>query len=253
MSHPEPEPLGAQASLRRFHGEQAAHAHAYAQVLFGLHGALELQAGNRSWRVDASCGLVIPPGLAHGLAAMAAGDAGAAVLVVDTAWPHRKLDRLRAFALPSGWSAAQLQRCLPAGLCNANGHGALPPSVQPLPAVAVPWLQAADVAPRALPRRRLDAAAVKAAVQGRWHQDWPTARLAEQVALSVPQFNVRWRALTGATPQAWLRQQRLDEAVRLLQLGRWLDAVAPVVGYASGSALATALRRERGLRVRALR
>jgi AraC-like DNA-binding protein len=236
-------------SLRRFRGEQGAHAHGYTQVLFGLHGAMEVQAGQRSWRIDASCGLVIPPGLAHGLAVCSATDA-AQVLVVDGVPLAGQPERLRGFALPHGWAALQRQRW--AAACGLHQPG-LPLSVQALPGPADDLLQVAHAAPRVLARRRLDAAAVHAAVKGRWHEDWPNARLAAQVALSVAQFSLRWRDLTGLSPQAWLRQQRLDEAVRRLRQGQWLDAVAPAVGYATGTALATALRRERGLRVRNLR
>jgi AraC-like DNA-binding protein len=85
------------------------------------------------------------------------------------------------------------------------------------------------------------------------HEDWSAERMAAQFALSVPQFHVRWRQLTGQTPQAWLRDRRLDAAERLLRAGWPGDTVAAQVGYASASALLHALRRERGVGARQLR
>ncbi|MCL0127239.1 helix-turn-helix domain-containing protein, partial [Klebsiella pneumoniae] len=65
--------------------------------------------------------------------------------------------------------------------------------------------------------------------------------------------HARWLELTGRTPQQWLRQLRLDQAERLLARGRSLEASAADCGYASASALAYALRRDRGTGARALR
>ena len=53
--------------------------------------------------------------------------------------------------------------------------------------------------------------------------------------------------------RAWLRALRLDEAQRLLRRGLTLEAVASRVGYASASALAHALRRDREVGARDLR
>ena len=85
------------------------------------------------------------------------------------------------------------------------------------------------------------------------HEDWPAERMAGLFALSVPQFHARWRRLTGQTPQAWLRERRLNAAERLLRAGWPGDTAAAQVGYASASALLVALRRERGVGVRELR
>ena len=66
-------------------------------------------------------------------------------------------------------------------------------------------------------------------------------------------FQVRWQALTGLSPQAWLRDQRLDAAQRQLKAGWPLETVALQVGYRSASALLFALRRDRGQTTRHLR
>lgn len=218
MSSPLLEPV---ATLRRYLGAHEPHEHAHAQLLFGLQGRLELEVEGRAALVDPGAGLVVPPGAWHAYEARHE----ARVWVVDApAGPA--LDRLRCFALPAGW-------------------------VPPVHAAAL--LALAAEAPRLRARRRLDPARLEQALAGRLHEDWPNPRLAALYALSVPRFHARWLVLTGLAPQAWLRARRLDVASALLKSGLTLDAAALQVGYAGASALAFALRRERGLGARALR
>lgn len=101
---------------------------------------------------------------------------------------------------------------------------------------------------------RVDASTVlEVAMDKSLHEDWPAARMATQFALSVPQFHVRWRLLTGQTPQAWLRERRLNAAERLLRAAWPADTVASQVDYAGASALLYAPRRERAVGARDLR
>lgn len=211
----------AAAELRRYRGEHGVHAHAHAQVLFGVSGCLEVEVNGQLMCVDASAGLIVPAGASHGSASRH----GAEVWVID-APSELALDRVRPFAL--GGTGPQ-------GMHVADG---------------LAW---ACTAPRSLPRRRIDGTSLERAVATALHEAWPTSRLAAHVALSVPQFHARWVALTGRTPQAWLRDQRLDAAERLLRAGWSGDAAAAQVGYAGASALLYALRRERQLGARELR
>lgn len=211
----------ARAELRRYRGDHGAHAHAHTQVLFGLTGCLDVEVEGHLMLVDASAGLILPAGARHGSSTRH----GAEVWVID-APAAPEFDRVRRIALTAG---------------------------RPQGKAPFQWLAWARSARCALPRRRLEAAALERDVAASLHEDWPASRMAACFALSVPQFHARWRLLTGKTPQAWLRDRRLDEAERLLRAGWSGDVAAAQVGYASASALLYALRRERGIGARDLR
>lgn len=213
-------PASARGELRRYRGDHGAHVHAHTQVLFGLEGCLDVEVEGRLMLVDAAAGLIIPAGATHGSEARF----GAGVWVID-APASRDFDRVRPFALDTG---------RPAGVSASQ------------------WLEWVHTARRALPRRRLDTVSLEAAVAHALHEDWPAARMAAHFSLSIPQFHARWRGLTGLTPQAWLRERRLNEAERLLRSGWSGESVAAHVGYSTASALLYALRRERGTGVRDL-
>lgn len=213
--------FSAAGDMRHYSGEHGAHEHGHAQLLFGVGGCLEVEVGGHVMQVDATTGLIIPAGTPHASASRY----GADVWVID-APAERNFERVRPLALDAR---------------------------RPQGAAANPWLNFARTARRAAPRRRLDAAWLDRAVSRSLHEDWSAERMAAQFALSVPQFHVRWRQLTGQTPQAWLRDRRLDAAERLLRAGWPGDTVAAQVGYASASALLHALRRERGVGARQLR
>lgn len=212
------------ASLRRYMGTYGAHAHDYVQVLVGLQGCLQLEVDGRSTYVDATCALVVPAGAAHGYLA----DAPAQVLVIDTP-AGAELDRVRRFVPPAHWK-------------KAGAH------FDPVAAV-----HEMVGAPAVLQRRALNLSRLNACIDAQLHTAWPTARLAALCQLSPQRFHARFLELTGLAPGAYVRLRRLDSAERLLRTGMPLEAVALHVGYASASALAYALRRERGVGARAIR
>lgn len=238
-----------QGSLRTYLGGHVPHAHSHAQVLLGVEGGLALEVDGRSAWVDATAGLVIPAGATHGFESRA----GARVWVVD-APACLGLDRLRAFALPPGWSSNPSSR---PGQGTATGAGTGTASRADgqtgtgLSAAQV--LDTLNQAARVQVRRPVEVARLQAAVADTLHQPWPVQRMAALYCLSVPRFQVRWQALTGLSPQAWLRGQRLDAAQRQLKAGWPLETVALQVGYRSASALLFALRRDRGQTTRHLR
>lgn len=254
MSPPSPALLThPQGSLRTYLGGHAPHAHSHAQVLLGVEGGLALEVDGRSAWVDATAGLVIPAGATHGFESRG----GARVWVVD-APACLGLDRLRAFALPPGWTANPGCGSSPgqgtatdAGTGTGTASSTYGQTGTSLSAAQV--LDTLDQAARVQVRRPVEVARLQAAVADTLHQPWPVQRMAALYCLSVPRFQVRWQALTGLSPQAWLRDQRLDAAQRQLKAGWPLETVALQVGYRSASALLFALRRDRGQTTRHLR
>ncbi|RYF28378.1 MAG: AraC family transcriptional regulator [Comamonadaceae bacterium] len=254
-----PTPVSAPAatcSVRAYTGGHEAHAHDHVQVVCALAGRMEVEVDGRTLWVDRASGIVVPAGVRHGFFA----PPGARFCVIDLPQgPGQGTERVRRFAVPAqahGWFGALAQ----AGLDAAAGvpTDALWPS-----GVAHAWAAPAQglaqqlagllQAPRVLQRRSLAPERLEQALRCALHEDWPTARMAALYALSAARFHARWQALTGRTPQAWLRGLRLDAAERALARGLPLEATALQVGYANASALAYALRRERGTGARALR
>lgn len=77
---------------------------------------------------------------------------------------------------------------------------------------------------------------------------WTVSALASEVGVSRATLARRFTQLVGQAPIAYLADWRPDMAADLLQEPEvTIDAVARQVGYASGSALSTAFRRERGI------
>lgn len=220
-------PVTVDCSIRHYGGEHAAHVHeGHAQLLYALAGRMELEVNGHSSFVDTASGLLIPAGSRHGYLA----PPGTQMLVLDvTASACAALDKLRRFQVPAP------ARCAPALL----------PAEERLALLLG--------APALLARRSVDVQALERQVRAALHTAWPTARMAALVHLSPQRFHTRWQELTGHTPQQWLRQLRLNEAERQLARGRSLNACAAACGYATASALAYALRRDRGTGARQLR
>jgi AraC-like DNA-binding protein len=217
-------PREPQLSVRAYSGEQTVHSHDHAQVLFAWRGRMDIEVGASADFSDYSCGLIIPAGVTHAFAA----SPDLRMVVMDVP-PERGLDRARRFAVTAGVRALV-------------GH-----------APADRLLEVILGAPRAGVRRGIALDRLQSALASALHEPWTTVRMAERCLLSPQRFHARLLELTGQSPQAWLRGLRLDEAQRLLRRGLTLEAAAARVGYASASALAYALRRDRALGVHALR
>lgn len=220
---PAPEaPEALRPLLRHYGDEGGCHQHDHAQVLFGWRGRLELDVQGRAALVDAHSGLVVPPGVRHAYRA----DGMAQVLVLDCPG-GAATERIRRFHLPAGWAGAAADR-------------------------QVLWSLLGE-APRVLQRRPLDLDALAARIDADPARDWPVAELAAACHLSPQRLRARFAESLGLSPQAWVRQRRLQAAGERLERGWTLEAAALAVGYGSASALSAALRRERGTGARALR
>lgn len=216
----------ATASLRRYAGAYAAHGHAHAQLLLGLSGLLELELDGRAACVDAASAILIPAGVQHAYVAARP----ARMLVIDA---------------PADSVPAELRRIVRPPLLSI--------AADPSAIDAEALLAALALQGRRLERRRLDLAAIDEALDAALHERWSTARLARLARFSPQRFHARFVELTGVPPAAYVRRRRLDAAQRLLRRGSTLEAAAARCGYGSASALAYALRRDRGTGVRALR
>jgi len=212
------------ASERLYRGGYEPHAHVHAQVLVGLSGRLDMEVEGRAAFVDAACGLLVPAGARHAYESRGA----ARVLVVDCD-ATEGLDRLRRFLVPPALRTA---------------GGALR---------AATVLEAVRGARRVKERAALRLDLVDAALARELHAPWSTRTLAALCHLSPQRLRARFIELTGSTPMDYVRRRRLDVATLRLKAGWTLEATALHVGYASASALAYALRRDRALGARALR
>ena len=209
-------------SVRRYDREGGKHAHDHAQVLFGINGTLHVEVeGHGAW-VDATSGLVVPPGVSHTYCA----ERAARVLVLDDL-TGPATDRFRRFALPQGWQKGEL------------GTDAL-----------VEILLGASTI-RA--RRRLDLEALGECIDADLGRAWSVADLAAVCCLSQPRLRARFAQALGQSPQAFVRARRLNRAEELLRRGFSLETVALQVGYSTASALSAALRRDRDSGARSLR
>lgn len=86
-------------------------------------------------------------------------------------------------------------------------------------------------------------AAVRAWALHHLDEDLDVARLAERARMSLRTFNRRFRQETGASPGAWLVEQRVNHARHLLESTDLpVDAVARRAGFGTGAGLRQHLR-----------
>jgi AraC-like DNA-binding protein len=210
--------------VRRYSGEYASHAHDHVQIMFALDGRMELEALGHAAFVDTSCGMVIPAGMTHGFLA----PRHARMFVMDLQ-PQAGTDRLKRFAVTP--AIHQLTHMLDTA------------------SVLAQLLEAPNIATR----RGIDLTRLNDALDAALHQSWTTERMACLFYLSAQRFHARLLELCGQTPQAYLRNRRLDRAQTLLIMGVPLETAALQVGYRSASALGFALKRDRQSGARLLR
>lgn len=220
-------------SVRDYGASHGSHDHDHFQILFGLHGVLELEIGGRGRRIGAGDGCVVPPGERHDFEARS----GARCLVLDS---HAG-DWARAGSLmppPATLSlATYLARACTDRLPRAQQHG---PSL-----LLEAWLPSGDGSTRR-PRRTIDWDALARWALGRSSETPTVAELAARVHLSAAQLASRCRDERGQSTQHWLRELRLVQARTWREQGLSVAEVARRSGYRSPSAL-TAARRRAGI------
>lgn len=217
-------------SLRQYGASRGSHAHDHFQILIGLQGVLELEVAGHGRRIAEGDGCVVAPGERHDFESRQ----GSHCLVLDShlpAWGER------ADAAASRPGTLSLARYL------AQALGTDQPMARQLgPTLLLESWGPALREPTA--GRSIDWRALGAWAAERWQQPLTVADLAAQVHLSPTQLAARCRQAHGQSLMAWLRQQRLAQAVALRASGLSVKEVARRCGYRSVSALTAALRRD---------
>lgn len=249
-------------SLRHYRHDLIAHSHEHPQLVFGLRGRLEFEVQGHGAQVDRQDLMVVPAGSHHACGSRH----GSHCLVLDVPGPQwleehlgehasnsrRLLDRPGALGLDSR------QQQLVDWLANS-------PVDDPLIARQGAVLLLASLNPQASATavaRRLPYAAFDAYIEQHAAHPLQVSDLARLAGLSSARLHARFSAETGETPMAYIRQQRLLMARRLLRESLLpVGEVAARVGYGSQSAFSAAvlqafgctplaLRREPGDKVR---
>jgi AraC-like DNA-binding protein len=228
-------------ATRRYQASTASHRHDFVQVLFCIEGEMDLDVEGHANRLSPMTGYVIPVGARHDFA----GRGGNACVVLDLPLPEAgnaagQLERGRELRVaPRDWP---LMRYLALELVRAPHDALLQEAAPPM----LLRLLATEPAP-ATGGRALPLAALTDYIDMRLMRGIDNAELAARCFLSTGQFQARFLADVGCTPQSYVRRRRLDRALSLLEEGLPVAVVAAAVGYASPSALTAALRRERGV------
>ena len=244
------------ASIRQYSTEQHSHAHdAYAQVVLGLGGILDVEVAEHQARVHALQCLVIPAATRHAFAA----EQHSVCLVLDIPGTDSALSRLLdthsspvahwlegAHSQVLNHQQAMLVQMLSQHTQHNNTvlvnhalalllHALVPVGTHSTQAV-LPMTQINDFIDR-------HASALLTVYD-----------LARLCRLSPSHFHARFLAQTGNTPMEYVRHRRLHSARQLLRYSTLsIVDIAARVGYSSQSAFTSACVRAFGVTPRALR
>jgi AraC-like DNA-binding protein len=218
-------------SLRRYGGSRGSHAHEHFQVLWGWHGALELEIEGRGLCMTSGRAAVIAPGDRHDFWS----NAGSACFVIDSFDASPVLAALAGRVVDTDASALHLLRFL------SSRHTLDDEWQAPAAAMLLSTLPAHPPA-RSL-ARRIDWPAIDAWIDAHIAEPIAVAQLAALACLSPSQFAARCADDTGIAPIAYVRERRLQLARRLRAEGWPVQRIAERCGYRSPSALTAALRR----------
>ncbi|WP_018150690.1 AraC family transcriptional regulator [Leeia oryzae] len=233
--------MSSQASIRSYAHLHHRHAHEHFQLLYCIHGQLQLETGDRQHLLTPGQGVLIPAGKDHDFA----GQDTPRCLVLDIP-PDQPLARLTRQVLLDHKALLDLQ-----ALDTALQTRAEDPLLQRIAQEqGIHWLAAAheQTSKRYLPLAQLDAWITR-------HLTEPirTRHLADLCHLSEAHFRERFEAATGLSPSRYIQWRRLDEANRCVRAGVPVAIAASRCGYQSPSALTAALKKTRGQTPRQLR
>lgn len=201
--------------------------HDHFQVIWPLHGCLELEIEGKGVALQVGDGLIVRPGDRHDFESRD----GSRCLVLDTdqaVWQHRAVRP--TFAKSSSQMAAFLAVALEEKLPLAIESGEQ--------LLAQSW--GAPPAPGKV-RRTVDWKNLTAWTNAHLHEKLRAADLAGLAHLSESQFRARCLEEMGLTPMQWLRRLRLTKAQQLREAGISVGVISARVGYETPSALTAAM------------
>ncbi|MCU7251751.1 helix-turn-helix transcriptional regulator [Pseudomonas koreensis] len=234
-------------SLRHYTHDLIAHSHDHPQLVFGLSGALDFEVDGYGSQVRQQSFVVVPAGAHHACGSID----GSRCLVLDVpgdSWVTQSLDAHADASRRLLDSAAR--RSLDAGQSQLVNWLASSPVDDPLIARQGAVLLLASLNntnPVALAGRRLPYAALDAHIEQYAAYPLQVADLARVAGLSSARLHARFIAECGQTPMDYLRNRRLQMAVKLLcDTPLPIGEIASRVGYSSQSAFSAAVLREFG-------
>ncbi|TDY34934.1 AraC family transcriptional regulator [Janthinobacterium sp. 75] len=221
-------------SFRSYAEIGAPNRHDFVQLVLPLHGQLLLDIDGRPGKVDTQLGVVIPANTWHAQHSQVANHS--IILDVDAATVARGCWQLlleRPYTA-IGPGARKLIEYL----------GLMVQQEALTPAIVTAWtplLLDTLLVGEPQPRSRLGA--LIARVQAEPGLPWSTASMARFANLSVSRLHALFREEMGASPHAWLLQQRMARACELLAASdASLAGIALAAGFSEQSALTRAMR-----------
>ncbi len=187
----------------------ALHAHPFWQMELVLRGRARAVAGSDAQVLARDQGVLVPPGIAHGVAYQSDNTVYIALkFAVDGIAPPPRALWLEPSS-PVWWFRPALERLLPVG--SEPGHRDQPALEHLIAAMLCALLKpVASIAP-------VDDLAARAALVCDDADDTPTvAGLARALGLSPGRLHARFADEVGLAPKAWLDRRRAQAAARML-------------------------------------
>jgi AraC-like DNA-binding protein len=201
--------------------------HDHFQVIWPLHGCLELEIEGKGITLQVGDGLIVRPGDRHDFESRD----GSSCLVLDSSqavWNHRTVrpSFAKSASQMAAFLAVALEEKLP--LAIESGEQLLAQS----------WGASATAGKV---RRTVDWKNLASWTNTHLHQKLRAADLAGLAHLSESQFRARCIEEMGLTPMQWIRQLRLTKAQLLREAGISVAVISARVGYETPSALTAAM------------